>query len=176
MSDSSIDKDLASSIDLFYYGWKGVNLKVNSLTLFNKRVALNYILTVAWTPSSWRAPWLDTAIPATPWWIASSASSGRKIPFTTIGRVVILQFVFIHLLYKLCILLKENYDLSQSMSFHVKLGSSIESKIAAKLDPSLAAKFASLNKSCKVGMNSSFSQNLNIKNHTMTAKLLEMRR
>jgi len=29
-------------------------------------------------------------IPDTPWWTASSASSARKIPFTNIGREVIL--------------------------------------------------------------------------------------
>ena len=63
----------------------------HAVSLFNHESAQKLIFTVARTPSSCRPPWLETAIAETPCWTASSASSARKMPLTTIGNEVMLK-------------------------------------------------------------------------------------
>ena len=42
----------------------------------------------ATAPSSWRPPWLDTMMPATPWRTARAASAGASTPLIQMGRRV----------------------------------------------------------------------------------------
>ena len=43
---------------------------------------------VAIAPSTWRPPWLDTRIPSMPASMARRASSGCRMPLSTIGSLV----------------------------------------------------------------------------------------
>ncbi len=77
------------------------------------------MLTVAATVSNWRAPWLETIIPATPYETASSASSGIRIPLTMIGNFVILNRQISHIIkthFVLCLVYEPNLPFKP---FHV---------------------------------------------------------
>lgn len=69
----------------------GFNTK---LRYINKLIGVNTVqlfsLTEAGVVSSCRAPWLETCIAATPRFAAIFASSAVKMPFSTIGNLVIL--------------------------------------------------------------------------------------
>ena len=53
-------------------------------------VGLEFLFTVAGTPSNCLAPWLDTKIAEQPAWTAFTASSPRRMPLAIIGSVVML--------------------------------------------------------------------------------------
>lgn len=96
---ATVEENFATSVHLLNYCWKCINLCKKKEKQFRKWKSIQCWVdfshakcTVAWTPSNWRPPWFETPMADTPCCTASSASSGRRIPFTTIGSLVMLKW------------------------------------------------------------------------------------